>query len=182
MYQRLLIIIISLNLLASCKKSNDPTDVDNSLFDRLYCNDPQAINYNKDFPGTVDNSICFYPRDVFEGYYALKDTIYNAEYEIDTVLDYAISIYALNNTTLRVLGFCPAGDSLKFTADRFYKAQADSLTVSNNVLPGQYTCDITDTLTGFIIKDQVDTTRIRINWTVVSDTGVNYHIGTGKKI
>lgn len=166
-----------------CSKTNENTSVDDGLFTRKYCNDPEAVNFNHGFPGTPDSSICFYPKDVFAGSYLVKDSIFNTEFELDTVLEKIISFIAVNNSNLKVNGFCPSGDPLYFTADRFYKAQSDSLTLGDSTkLPGQLICSTSDTLIGTINKIEVDTPKIRINWTVASDTGINYHIGTGIKL
>ena len=167
-------------LLMSCSKQQDAT-VDDGIFDRLYCNDPEAVNYNRDFPGTPDNSTCFYPKDLFEGTYIFKDTIYNAEYERDTILDYNITIHAQSNTLLKLTGFC-SQDSVTFIADRFYKATVDSTTFQDsNKIAGQILCRSTDTLTGIITTEESDNTKIRIVWAIASDTGLNYHNGTATK-
>lgn len=175
-------ITLLLIILISCKKYETAKDGTGDLFDRPYCNNPEAVNYNDGFPGTADSTVCFFPKDVFVGTYLWKDTIFNAEFELDTVMEYTISVYANNNTELRLLGFCPSGDSLHFVADRFYKAQADSLILPDSTqLPGILSCGTKDTLTGTIINTREDTVKLKFNWTISSDTGINYHIGTAVK-
>ncbi len=167
-------------LLAACSKNQDG-DIDEGLFDRPYCNDPEAVNYNRDFPGTPDNSTCFYPKDLFEGAYLFKDTIYNAEYERDTILDYNITITAKSNTLLKLSGFCMQ-DSVTLIADRYYKATVDSTTFQDSTkIAGQILCRNTDTLSGIITYDEVDSSKIRFVWAIASDSGLNYHTGTALK-
>lgn len=176
------ILLISI-LLAGCSKTNENQSVDEGLFTRKYCNDPEAVNFNHGFPGTPDSSVCFYPKDVFAGSYLVEDSIFNTEFELDTVLQKTFTFIALNNSNLKLNGFCPTGESIFFTADRFYKAQSDSMFFQDSTfIPGQLICNTNDTLIGTINKIEGDTQKIRINWTISSDTGVNFHIGTGQKI
>lgn len=52
----------------------------------------------------------------------------------------------------------------------------------NVKLNGQYLCgNIKDTISGWILKSQTDTTKITVNFTVATDTGVIYHQGTGTR-
>lgn len=177
-------ILFTVLLLTTCGVAcmkEDPgvaNQYDSSLFNTPYCNDPEAINYNWDFPGTPDNSICFYPTDVFAGTYLFDDTIYNEAYERDTILQYQIVIRAYSNTRFALVGFC--GDSIKLTADRFFKATIDSTlnTIDQTPLNGQIVCRTVDTISGTINTSFADSTRIRINFNVASDTGLNYHVGT----
>lgn len=182
MSKNVFIVILLITAMYSCTKSEPYNEPNEQLFENKYCNDPEAINYNDGFPGTPDNSICIYPKDVFVGTYALRDSVLNLDFELDTIWVMDISVYALSNNVLRVTGFCNQGDSLDFTADRYYKATADSvLFPDSTLLPGQYGCRALDTLIGTLRKDQLDTNLLRINWTITSDTGINYHIGTAVK-
>src|SRR5947208_3141374 len=75
------IVLMALGVLflisASCKKYTDQPGKSDPRLARKYCNDPSAVNYNRDFPGTEDNSICYYPTDVFKGQYTFTDSIYS---------------------------------------------------------------------------------------------------------
>lgn len=181
MSKKILILIVLISTFYGCAKNAPFNDPNESLFENKYCNDPEAINYNDGFPGTPDNNTCIYPRDVFVGTYSLRDSILNVDFELDTVWVMDISVFANSNNVLRITGFCD-GDSLDFTADRYYKATADSVMFPDStLLPGQYGCRTLDTLVGTLTKDKIDTNRLKINWTITSDTGVNYHIGTAIK-
>ncbi|MCB0700396.1 MAG: hypothetical protein H6551_01205 [Chitinophagales bacterium] len=183
MNKKYFLYITLLISLISCKKSNENASLDNGLFDRPYCNDPEAVNYNRDFPGIPDSTVCYYPIDVFVGSYMMKDSIFNAEYELDTVLEYTITLKSSNKTNLSVTGFCTGGESLRFTADKYNKAVADSTYLADSTkLPGQLTCSKQDTLTGLLLRNLPDSSLIKIDWLILSDTGLNYHIGTGTKI
>src|SRR5438132_180001 len=63
-------------LLAACKKYVDEPGKSDPRLSRKYCNDPEAVNFNRDFPGTADNSVCFFPSDAFKGTYTFTDSIY----------------------------------------------------------------------------------------------------------
>lgn len=181
--RKFFVTILLLSTFYACQKSEPFDSPDKNDFDRLYCNDPIAINYNFNFPGTVDNSTCIYPTDVFEGSFLLRDSIYNAEFALDTVNEITVSFVRLSQTELLLKGFCPSGDTLTLTADRYYRASVDSTLIlpDSTFLDGQVFCRSLDTLSGFI-KSITDSNRIQVNFTIVSDTGVNYHIGTGTKL
>src|ERR1043165_6289024 len=80
------LIILSLALVMgfafSCKKWQDPAPKEDPRLTRPYCNDPEAVNYNWDFPGKPDNSVCFYPSDLFAGTYTFWDTVTHVEKEL----------------------------------------------------------------------------------------------------
>ncbi len=182
MRKKYLLRLVFLLALAACSKGdNTGADISGQLTN-TYCNDPEAVNYNWNFPGKPDNSICFYPKDVFAGQYSFSDSIYNGDLELKRVVDITLNITAISNNKLRITGFCSNADSLKLTADRFYKAYADSTILQDStLLPGQVTCRQVDTIAGFFIKDKGDSTKLKINITVLSDTGLNYHLGTAYK-
>ena len=171
-----------------CKKAEESytANPDDSRFDRPYCNDPFAINYNWNFPGTPDNTTCFYPIDIFGGSYMLTDSIYDADYQPDTVLKYPIRLFSLNSSRIKIgiTGFCDK-DTLELTADRFYKAFLDSMDAKINgfdaKLSGQLACRTVDTISGYIQKSQSDSNKLSIYFTIASDTGLSYHKGTAIK-
>lgn len=182
MNKKIFAYILLFASLTACKKSDNAEDVSGDLFDRPYCNDPEAVNYNDGFPGTPDSTTCFFPSDVFIGTYLWKDTIYNAEFERDTIFEYTISVYARNKTDIRLVGFCPSGDSLNFVAGKYYKAQTDSLMLQDSTkLEGILPCGSADTLVGTITTSGSDTVKLKFDWLIASDTGINYHIGTAIK-
>lgn len=184
MFRKLSICILLLMLLYACDKSKPFDTATDEQFASLYCNDPVAINYNQGFPGTVDNSTCIYPTDVFKGTYLLRDSILNGEFELDTILEYKVTFHTLSLTQLRLSGFCINGDSVRLTADRYYKAAVDStlLLPDSTMMEGHVFCRGLDTIMGNLSKLGGDTDRIRINFIIASDTGINYHIGTGIKM
>lgn len=179
---------IVLNLLMmSCMKDANGVKTDARL-DRPYCNDPQAVNYNWDFPGKPDNSICFFPTDVFRGTYTFYDSLYDVDFQRRDSSYYDIHLYAIDKSKFVLTGLCNKGittenDTVIFTADRFYKATADSTNTNDSVkLKGQVMkCKLSDTLSGFIMKDKTDSGILRFNLTIFTPKGVMYHIGTAKK-
>lgn len=180
---KIFICIAVILLVYACKK---PTPFDNPTdeqFINRYCNDPAAINFNHGFPGTADNSICIYPTDVFTGTYKLKDSIFNGEFELDTILDYTVSFHTTSLTQLKLSGFCINGDTVRLTADRYYKAAVDSTRLQDSsMFEGHVFCRGLDTIRGTINKYKTDSNKIRVNFIIASDTGINYHIGTGIKM
>lgn len=179
--------IVTLYAIA-CKKAETNTNKNIDL-SRPYCNDPQAVNYNWGFPGTPDSNICFYPFSVFEGDYTLIDSVFDANYSLDSALTIAriLHIYKIDRTRLAVIGFCGPNDTLYATATRFYSAYLDS---SNAIAPdtgkldGQivnWSCNKNDTITGGFTRPSADSLHLHINFTFATDTGVFYHISTGTK-
>jgi hypothetical protein len=172
---------------AACKKWQDPQPVDDPrISSRRFCNDPEAVNYNWDFPGKPDNTLCFYPSDLFKGTFSFKDSIYSATNVFDSAgsqVTYLLQFLPLDKNRFVVIGFCP-GDSLHFTAERVtYSAHADTTiqTSDTTFSYGQFFCRQLDTLTGTFTRSRTDSTGIYIDLKVVSDTGINYHRGTAIK-
>jgi hypothetical protein len=185
----LLLTITLVFSISSCKKWKDSIATDDPrLHGRKYCNDPEAVNYNWGFPGVPDNSICVFPSDLYKGTYTYTDSIYNSNDVFDSLLSkqtYTIQVIVLSKKRIAIIGFC-SNDTLFFTAGRTtYSASADSTLKLNDstIAFGQPMCRILDTLSGTITKNSLDTTntKIKFNWTVVSDTSTNYHRGTAVK-
>ncbi|MBL7717390.1 MAG: hypothetical protein JNL72_01035 [Flavipsychrobacter sp.] len=165
-------------LLVSCSKQMDPQAMSYEGQDTLYCNDPEAINYNHKFPGTADNMVCLYPTDVFVGRYYLEDSVYTADFASYYVIKDTVNIYQLTKTKMAVVGFCGPFDSLKLTAGRYYRATLDSSSAN-----GQPLCSPKDTISGTFSRVAFDSTIVRLDLTMMSDTaGLKYHKGTAKKI
>lgn len=182
MHRKLLTYIIAGLLFFGCKKSEPFDKADESQFTTRYCNDPIAINYNHGFPGTADNTVCIYPTDVFSGTYEFKDSIYDADFNLDTILNYVVSFHKVSLTKLNLSGFCVNGDTVRLTADRYYKAAVDSTMLpDSSMIEGHIFCRAIDTLSGIISKYNDDSNKIKVNFIIASDTGINYHIGTGIK-
>jgi hypothetical protein len=175
------IVFASCLFFMSCSKPTK-SKTDDDRLDRPYCNDPEAINYNWDFPGKPDNSKCFYPSGVFGGSYILNDTVLDEDFAVDTVYaERPISIFGINGSHIHLglLGLCSSGDTIKVTADRFFKAMVDSSVASL----GQFYCGSeTDTLVGLFSKQKNNDTLLFIDFTIYSDSGkVFYHKSTAKK-
>lgn len=173
----------------SCKKWSDPAaPQDPRLTENKYCNDPEAVNYNWNFPGVADNTICFYPADIFKGTYSFTDSVYNSQNVFDSagsLTTYTLQVIPIGKRQLRILGFCSGSDSLKFTAERAtYQASADTTIFLNDTTKvfGQFFCRTLDTLSGYIRKNQNDSLSLIFDLKVVSDTGINFHKGTAVRL
>lgn len=188
----LILTTILLTLLHfSCKKWTDPAPYDDpQVQERKYCNDPEAVNYNWDFPGIADSTTCIFPADLYTGTYTFTDSIYfDDETTLDTDLvfqTYTLQIIRNAKSKFSIQGFCSSNE-LTFTAGRStYQASADTTLKQDDstYAYGQPLCSIQDTLTGTVTKSTTDTTgkTITISWEVVSDTGINYHKGTAIKL
>jgi hypothetical protein len=179
---------VPLLVLCSCKKWEDPKAQDDPrINERRYCNDPLAVNYNWNFPGKPDNTTCFYPTDVFKGTYLFKDSVYKADNTFDSarsLTTYTLNIFPFDKNHFAIVGFCGANDSLKFTAERStYRANGDSTILMANDIKayGQFFCRTQDTLSGYLIKDRSDSSKLLVEFAVLSDTGLNFHRGTAIK-
>jgi hypothetical protein len=165
-------------LLASCQKWEDNPGKGDPRLDRKYCNDPEAVNYNRDFPGTADNSVCYYPSDAFSGQYSFIDSIYDQGNKLIKTENLTLTLTALTHSKFKMEGLCSGGGTvINFTSNRQLHADADS-TVSS----GQLFCRPLDTLSGYIAQNPVDSNRIRFTIQVVSDTAINLHEGMAYRL
>ncbi len=161
-------------MLTACSKYKDEPGGSDPRLSRKYCNDPEAVNYNFDFPGTADNSVCYYPADAFSGVYSFKDSVYSTPGTLVRQDSILLRFFALSRVRIAISGFCPGGsDSLHFTANRTLRASGDT-----TIVTGQRLCRDRDTLSGYITKSLGDSSRLRFFLTVVSDTGTTTHQGT----
>lgn len=178
---RLLVIILLLGI-AACSKSEDPSAPrPGDLNNRFYCNDPEAVNYNWGFPGTPDSALCYYPSDVYAGTYTFTDSVYNGDNSLDSarsLTTYILNFIPLNKKTLAIIGFCGTMDTLHLTVDR-----VSLLTTIDTVAGfGQTFCRMQDTVSGTVLNSRLDSTEnLMFDFTVTSDTAINYHRGTAYK-
>lgn len=166
----------------SCKKYTDAPATTDPRLNNPYCNDPNAVNYNWGFPGKEDNTVCFYPTDLFQGVYELHDSVFFKStgffISADTVI---LTILRSSSTKMTVTGFCPAGGALIMSAGTNFLATVDSLIGDSTTIRGQYFCIGGDTVSGSFIKDRISDSIFYINLEVAADTGITTtHIGTAK--
>lgn len=167
----------------SCKKYQDPAPVNDPRLTRPYCNDPAAVNYNWDFPGKPDNSVCFYPTDKFAGQYIVMDTIVRASDALFLRADsFEINISKQSYTKVIVTGFCQPGGSLSMTVSKTLIAATDT-TVGDSTTAnvGELFCRQADTVFGTLIRDPLDQKLLKVSFTVVSDTGTTFIYGSARK-
>ncbi len=165
-------------ILGACKKYTDTPGQYDPRLDRPYCNDPEAVNFNRDFPGRADNSVCYYPADAFEGNYRFEDSIYDGAQKLLSVQSINFSISGKDRIRFDLNGFCPSGSAaIAFTASRNLRAEADT-----NALKGQLLCRGLDTVSGSLTMPVFDSSRIRFSLVVLSDTGVALHQGTAYRL
>ena len=183
------LVFISLGsfLFSSCLKWHDPKPYTDPKLSNPYCNDPNAVNYNWGFPGRADDSICFYPADLFKGRFLFTDSIYSEVGLTDGNFLYALTdtLYftALSQTKLAVTGFCGSKeDSFHLTALSFNATidtlAGDSLTTFQGQVPF---CRILDTVNGTLFYSRIDS-QIHISFQIKSDTGLSSHVGKARAI
>lgn len=175
-----LLFILVVVAFASCDKWEDKPGNGDDRLNRPYCNDPEAANFNVDFPGRPDSTVCYYPYEYFEGTYQFSDSsFYSGDYVFGGLRSYTFNIRrnGASKRQLLLSGFC--GTDISFTADKYLKAFADSTNhpTDSTKLPGQLVCNPVDTLSGFMTMVNRDSGIIRINFTVLTDTGIVYHTG-----
>ncbi len=163
---------------AGCKaEERSFPETDPRLGERAYCNSPTAVNYNWDFPGRPDSSVCIFPSDLFAGTYLFRDSIYFGDGEFDSARSgtaYTLNIARINNTQMRLSGFCAGGQTVPLTGTRTqFRAVVDTVT-----LRGALFCRPVDTVIGYISRRLTDTLNLSVEFTVYSDSGVNVHRGT----
>jgi hypothetical protein len=167
--------------LAGCKAEEEtypPTDP--RLGERAYCNSPTAVNYNWDFPGRPDSSVCIFPSDLFAGTYLFTDSIYFAGGQLDSARSgqaYTLSVTRVSRTQMQLSGFCPGGQTIPLTGNRTqFQAVVDTVT-----LRGALFCRPVDTVSGMLSRSLTDSLNLSVALTVYSDTGVNVHRGTARR-
>ena len=175
MYIRFSFLAIVL-FLTSCKKYKDPAPITDGRLTTKYCNDPAAVNYNWDFPGVPDNTVCIYPTDIFKGTYLYHDSILNPEGGVIQIDSFPITINQLDSTHMQLIGFCGINPH-SAKASRFFSFIIDS--IAGN---GQIFCNNKDTIAGGGHKSGIaDTSTIKFSYTLQTDTGVVIHAGTAIK-
>jgi len=172
----------------SYKKYKDPPPGTDPRLTNPYCNDPLAVNYNWGFPGKPDNTICFYPSDLFVGNYFYYDSVYISSSGLFISADsFYVSIVrasTANKTSIAMTGnFCGgSGLTIAMTANVGFTAVVDTTIGDTLTLhQGQQFCHAYDTLTGTIDRDRIDSTLLHFNLQVVSDTTTYSHIGHAVK-
>ncbi len=161
--------------LFACKQEeNKYNATDPRLQNRPFCNDPEAVNYNWDFPGKADPSVCFFPSDLFRGRFVFRDSVYDNDGYADSAAwrEYTIHIIPQGKNALRIEGFCAT--ALTLTAPRVgFRATLDT-----NAVSGQIFCRPQDTVSGFLLRNYADSTHLQIQFSVRSDTSIRTHRGT----
>lgn len=160
----------------ACKREeNQYEDTAPQLDTRRFCNDPEAVNYNWDFPGKPDAATCIFPADLFRGIFSFRDSVYDSDGYLDTAAsqkEYTLTISSAGKNAVRIAGFC--AKELTLTAPRTgFRATIDSAFAT-----GQIFCRPQDTVSGFLLRNFADSTRLQIQFTVLSDTSVRTHRGT----
>jgi hypothetical protein len=163
-------------LFGACKKYSDPAPFSDPRINNPYCNVPAALNYNWGFPGIPDNSLCIYPSTFFSGNYFYRDSTFDIGMNFLSQDSFPITITVVDTSRVNISGFCGT-NVLQAKTDKFYKIKFDS-----TFAYGQHLCSSTDTVTGGGSKKDIsDTATIKFAYTLLSDTGVSYHIGTATK-
>jgi hypothetical protein len=174
-------ILLALTVIVfyACKKYKDPPDA--TLDPRLtnhYCNDPRAVNYNWNFPGIEDSSICIYPVDSFVGTWTFHDTVYLPSGDTESVQIKQLVFTSTEDTLkshLAVAGWCGGNVPFYVTASKYNRADVDTFPGGPF---GQYLCSQTDTLNGSVNKNTGDPNTMKIDFTVNNQQGIKYHRGT----
>jgi len=187
--RRLLLIAVVFfavaGLFYSCKKYKDAAPVTDPRLTNPYCNDPEAVNYNWGFPGKPDNTVCFYPSDLYVGTYKFRDSIYTLSGLFISADSFELNISRIPGTQknrINVAGFCGGGILLALTASASYTATIDTVIGDSlSMHQGQQFCHVYDTVTGNIDRDRVDSTLLRVSFQVVSDTATYTHTGRAIK-
>lgn len=168
----------------ACSKYKDPArpDLGDSLGNKVYCNDPRAVNYNWNFPGKLDNTTCVYPIDPFSGNWKFQDYVTLPNGDTDAVLTRNLVFTSTEDTVLThiaVTGWCSGNVPLYITANKYGKALVD--TFPGSAL-GQYLCVTTDTLNGNFNKGAYKSPdSMKIDLTVTDASGAKSHKGIAVK-
>ena len=177
----ILTLSIAVCLLNSCAKWKDPKGYTDPQLTNPYCNDPNAVNYNWGFPGKPDNTICFYPNQLFAGTWEYYDSVYSVSSGLLLFTDsFTMTVHSISDTIISVFGFCgSAPDSIILAAGPTYIATVDTLIGDSITTEGQRLCRVQDTINGTITRDRLDSPYVlHVNLQVTSDTGATIHSGS----
>lgn len=167
-----LLIAIGIGALLSCAKYKDPKGYTDPRLTNHYCNDPNAVNYNWGFPGIPDNSVCYYPTDVFAGKYLFHDSIFLQSNGLFILADsFIITIKKVNDSVMSVFGMCVNGDSILMKAMLTFTASVDTTEGDSVTNYGQPLCGANDTINGTISQNRLDSV-LTIAFQVAADSGV----------
>lgn len=175
--------VLWLILGVSCSTYTDPEkpDIDDQLQNK-YCNIPTAVNYNWNFPGKEDNSICFYSWDFYEGRWQFINDVYAANNNVEKLYSDTIVLSFSKNAAdtakaeMQVSGWCGSGN-FNILIDRFYIAKTDTMPNGFNY---QIVC--LDTISGTLEKNIMDTSTLSLKMSVLSPNGQFNYIGIGTKL
>jgi hypothetical protein len=168
----LLLMMVFFAILIGCKPYKDPTPIKTDLLTTPYCNDPKAVNYNWGFPGKPDNSICFFPADLFVGNYKFYDSIYDNTAGVYLAFDSTnVSIAKSTDSTISVTGLC--GSSV-FTAKATKNAR---FTLDSTTSLGQLFCSNADTISGGATKWNFNDTFFKFQYDLINNSTKKEHNG-----
>ncbi len=177
------LLALTTGIFLSCAKYVDKKADPDPRLSKHYCNDPDAVNYNWDFPGVPDNTTCFYPTDIFKGVYEFHDSVFlKTEGFFISSDTFDLTITKINNTQFTIGGFCTQGAVLSLTAGPNFTASLDT-TLGDSVtrVYGQAFCTVADTVSGSLSKDRLNDSLLFVTFQVASDTGVTTtHVGTAR--
>lgn len=187
----ILLVALPVIFFFACSKYKDPprADPDNPDIIALgpYCNDSRAVNYNWNFPGVPNDSVCVYPVDFFKGNWILQDVVLLPNGDTAQVLTRNLTFTATEDTTkthLAVTGWCSGTTPFYTTANKYARADVDTFPGSSL---GQFLCSNTDTLNGYFAKwSMADTAKLlpdtlKVELTITNAAGTTYHKGTAIK-
>ena len=177
------LLSICIGVLLSCAKYKSPKGYTDPQLTNHYCNDPLAVNYNWGFPGIPDNTVCFYPTDVFAGKYIFRDSIFlQSGYIFIRADSFIMTIKKINTTQMSVFGVCVNGDSLVLTATPSFIASVDTTEGDTVTNCGEPLCGSNDTINGTITQNRLDSV-LTILFQVASDSGIiTLHSGSATLI
>lgn len=176
--KRAALFLLAITVMTACKKYEDkPGDGSDPRLQHPYCNTPSAVNYNWDFPGKPDSTVCTFPTDYFGGNYLFVDSLYLPDGTSALADSIYLTFIPLNRFQLGVTGFCLPGDTLRLTVNRYLRA-----TIDTTVTAGQLLCQPGDTIAGYFWRSLEDSVQMHLNYTILRDTGVSTHAGTAIRL
>lgn len=176
--KRAALLLLAAIVFAGCKKYEDqPGNGNDPRLQNPYCNDPEAVNYNWNFPGRPDSSVCTYPTDYFSGQYLFIDSVYLPDGSVAFADSIYLSFTPLSRNKLGVTGFCLPTDTLRLTVNRYLRAIMDT-----NAVYGQLLCRPQDTITGYFWRSLEDSVQMHLNYTIATDTSTTTHAGTAIRL
>lgn len=175
-------ILATLLCLTACNKEDKKGEDVTDKLKNKYCNIPGAINYNWNFPGIEDNSICYFATDYYEGTWKLTDSVRLEDstfVRVDTLyLEFNKIGSDTTNSKMHLRRWCITSD-IWVQVNKYYIGMTDT---TQNAEGWQLVCNGRDSLKINFSRNVFDSTIVDFTIRQFNNDTMYYHQATGVKL